>query len=441
MLQFATHVQFWLTLALFTVIFIGIFTEIADKGVLAGIGAGLCVVLGLASEAEVGTFVDFQTLSLLLGMMGLVAVASMAGLFEYLSVKILKATGGMPLMIFILFMIFTLLLSSFLNNVTTVLIMIPLSIQIAKGIGLNPRPFVLGEIFFANIGGLLTLIGDPVNTIVGSAASLGMVDFMANLSVPVFGTFAVTMLYLYILNKGQFRSIKGDFAKMLHNLLVIRHIEDKLTARDLKPAFMRASAFMLVLTIVGMLFSDVIGLTPGAIALLGAVATIMLNHRRIEMPRLFSEIEWNTLFFYMGLFVLVGTVEKTGVLDDIAAGIQAHASNPYLLLALLLLVTGIASAFVDNIPFVTVMIPVIRALQEGPLFPHSPEVLWWALAMGAVLGGMASPFGSSANIVAIGIAHKNGVKIKTGYYLKYSLFVSCAGLLISYLYLVSAYEF
>lgn len=441
MLHLTPTIQLWLTLGLFVVTFIGIFTEVVHKEILAGVGAALCVLLGLATEGEAGGFVDFQTLSLLIGMMTLVSVASMAGLFEYVSVKILKATGGMPLMIFALFMLFTLLLSSFLNNVTTVLIMIPLSIQIARGIGLNPRPFVLGEIFFANIGGLLTLIGDPVNTIIGSAAGLGMVDFMINLSIPVFIVFIATMIYLYVLNKAEFKPISDHFGKMLHNLLVIRRIEDQLKSKDLNASYMIGSASMLVVAILAMIFSDKIGFSAGTIALLGAMVTLLLNHKHINLHRLFGEIEWGTLFFYIGLFVLVGTVEKTGVLESLANLLEVYASNPYVLLALLLLLTGVVSAFVDNIPFVTIMIPVIKALQEGPLFPNNPEMLWWALAMGAVLGGMASPFGSSANIVAIGIAQKNGFKVATPYYLRYSLFVSSFGLIVSYLYLILAYEF
>ncbi len=440
MFELASGVHFWLTLALFAVVFVGIFTEIVDKGILAGIGAALCVVLGLATEGEAGTYIDFQTLSLLLGMMAVVSVASMAGLFEHLSVSILKKTGGAPLLIFVLFMVLTLLLSSFLNNVTTVLIMLPLSIQIARGIGLNPRPFVLGEIFFANIGGLLTLIGDPVNSIVGSAAGLGMLDFMTNLSIPVFIIFLVTMVYLYLLNKPQFKSIRSDFSKVLHNQLVIRHIDDKLKAKNFKKRYMIRSAAALAMTIVAMLFAEQLGLTPGAIALIGAVVTLIVNHKDIDMPHLFSEIEWSTLFFYMGLFVMVGTVEKTGALDMLATSIDSLNAGPVVLIGLLLIMTGVVSAFVDNIPFVTVMIPIIRTLQENEMFAQNPDVLWWALSLGAVLGGMASPFGSSANIVAIGVAHKAGFKVATPYYLKYSLFVSCAGLLISFLYLVFFYD-
>ncbi len=437
-----THsLQLWLTLGIFGLTFAGIFVEIVDKGILATAGAFLCLALGLMTEREAGGFIDFETLSLLLGMMGVVSVASMAGLFEVSSVRILKLTGGSPLLIFLIFMLSTLLLSSFLNNVTTILILLPLTIQITRGIGLNPKPFVLGEIFFANIGGLLTLIGDPVNTIVGSASHLGMLDFIANMAVPVFLHFAVILVFLYATNRRQFRGIGKNFIKVLHNQLVLRSIGDALLAKEYRKSFMAKAALTLLATIVAMLFADRIGWTPGAIALTGAVLAMLLNHRDVDVLNVFHEVEWTTLFFYTGLFVLVGAVEKTGILEVAAHQLQSAAGNPYLLLGMLLLITGVVSAFVDNIPFVTVMIPVVRSLQGGGMFPHHPEILWWALSLGAVMGGMASPFGSSANIVAIGVAERAGFKISTPFYLRTSLMVSACGLVIAYLYLITAYVF
>jgi len=434
--------HFWIILAIFVVVFIGIFSERIDKGILAVAGAVACILFGGITEQAAGGFVDFQTLSLLLGMMVTVGVASDSGVFELISVKILKITQGRPLLIFLLFMTSTLLMSSFLNNVTTILILLPLTIEITRGIGLNAKPFVLGEIFFANIGGLLTLIGDPVNTIVGSAGNLGMSDFMINMSIPVFLHFAIIVAYLYFLNKGQFKSITDNFIKVFHNQLVIQSIDDQFAKRKIDMRFVWSSSLIMAATIVSFLFSDRIGLTAGTLALIGAAVTMLWHFRKIELDHILSTaIEWKTLLFFAGLFVIVGAVEQTGILEQIAHLLESLTSNPYVLVGILLVMTGVVSAFIDNIPFVTIMIPIIRALQAGPLFPHHPEMLWWALSLGAVMGGMASPFGSSANVVAIGVANKSGFRITTPYYLKNSLFVSFSGLLISYVYLITFYEF
>lgn len=431
----------WLILGIFVVTFAGIALEIVDKAILAAAAAALCLALGLVTERAAGSFVDFGTLSLLLGMMISVEIASVSGIFEVLSVQILKVTQGRPLLIFLLFMTFTLLLSSILNNVTTILIILPLTIEITRGIGINPRPFVFGEIFFANTGGLLTLIGDPVNTIVGTSAGLTMTQFIANMAIPVFIHAFLVLGFLYATNKDQFKSIKGDFSKMLHNQLVISTIDKRTQGKNFDKAFMACATAILFVTITSFLFSDKIGVSAGAISLLGAAAMLAATVKYVNAEHIFRSLEWNTLFFFTGLFVIVGAVEQTGVLERLAQGLTGVTQNPYVFTGMLLCLTATVSAFVDNIPFVTIMIPIIRTIQKGAMFSHSPDMLWWALSLGAVMGGLASPFGSSANIVALGAAARSGYRIPTKAYLSKSLFVSGTGLLISYLYLITAYEF
>jgi len=433
--------QHGVTIGIFVAVFVGILTEVFEKGVVAVTGALLCLLLGIITQGEAESFIDFETLSLLLGMMVVVGVAADSGLFEYVSIAILKITRGRPLAIFLFFMINTLLLSSVLNNVTTILIMLPLTLEMTRGIGINPKPFVLGEIFFANIGGLLTLIGDPVNTIVGSAANLGMIDFMVNMSIPVFAHTATILLFLYVVNRSQFRDIGDNFIKLFHNQLVIQSINDRFEKKGIDWGYDTRSSIVLVLTIICFLMSGILGLSAGAIALVGAAVALLACHKKVEFESVLHSIEWKTLLFFLGLFVVVGAVEKTGVLDTLAHALMGLTSSPYLLIGILLIGTGIVSAFVDNIPFVTIMIPIVRTIQEGGLFPNNPEVLWFALCLGAVMGGMASPFGSSANIVAIGCADRCKYHISTPYYLRTSLIVSAMGLVIAYAYLVLAYEF
>lgn len=436
----AANLHFWLPIGIFILVFIGIFLEKIDKAIVTAAGAFAALLLGSVSHEGAFDAIDFETLALLLGMMIVVETASRARLFELLSVKILRVTGGRPLLIFLFFVFNTLFLSSFLNNVTTILIILPLTIEITRGIGLNSRPFVIGEIVAANIGGLLTLIGDPVNTIVGTSAGLGMIDFLRNLSVPVFALSGFTVGLLLLTNRSDFRNIKDNFVKVLHNMLVIKSVEERFDKIPLNRQLLYVSSAVLVLTIGAFLAADPIGLSPGLIALLGALTALALTHKHTPFHAVMAAVEWQTLVFFAGLFVVVGALEASGALEMVAEALTHVTTNPFLLIAILLFGTGIISAVVDNVPFVTMMIPIGKTLIAGGLFPESPEVLWWTLSLGAVMGGMASPFGSSANIVAIGTAKKSGLRLPTRYYLRYSLPISAAGLCMSYVYLVTAYE-
>ncbi len=438
--NFLEHAHVWLPILGFAAILVGILSERVDKGLLAGGGALLFLAANFIEPENVLSAIDFETLSLLLGMMLLVSIAEESRLFEMLSLQILRITQGRPLVVFVLFLANTLVLSSFLNNVTTILIMVPLTLEITRGIGLKPRPFIIGEIICANIGGLLTLIGDPVNTIVGSYAHLNMFAFMWNMGIPVLCTFACTGLLLFSTHRKQFRNIGGDFITVLHNLLVMRVIERKFNAQKLDVPFMWQSGILLSLTIGCFLWSEQLGSTPGFIALAGAGLALAICHRHVSVEHALAKVDWKTLLFFLGLFILVGGVEGTGMLERLAQGISSMSTHPALLLAMLLLGTAVISAFIDNVPFVTIMLPVISALLKQGLFPESPEVLWWTLSLGAVMGGMASPFGSSANIVALETVRKYGMRLSGSEYVRFSLPLSAIGLSISYVYLLLAYE-
>jgi Na+/H+ antiporter NhaD/arsenite permease-like protein len=439
MFPLSADAQFWVTLGLFSVVLVGIFTELVEKSLLAAAGAACVLLLGLLEPEGIFAAIDFNTLGLLLGMMLVVGVAMELRLFEWLSVGILRQTGGRPLLIFLLFMVATFVLSSILNNVTTILVLLPLTIGIARGIGMNPKPLVLGEIILANTGGLLTLIGDPVNTIVGSAASLGMLDFLRAMWIPVCLHAVLLLWFIYGMNRAQLRDIRTEFLKVLHNQLVIQRVEKEFTSAP----FYRRDAFtaggILILTIAAFLSADWLHLGPSQIALSAAAISLLVHHKRAPLERILHQVEWTTLGFFLGLFVLVGALEHTGVLEDLAKFIADVSSNPYVLLALLLSVTAVVSAFVDNIPFVTIMIPIIRALDQHQVVPDV-HVLWYGLCLGAVMGGLASPFGSSANIVALATANKAGFRVSTPLYLRTSIIASVSGVLISYVYLVLAYD-
>lgn len=430
--------QYWLPIVVFGLVFAGVLLELTEKSLITAIGAFVLILVHSIEERDALGMIDFDTLTLLFGMMIVVEVAAQARLFEWLSMLILRLTKGRPLLIFVLFMVNTLLLSSFLNNVTTILIMLPLTIEIARGIGLNLRPFIIGEMVAANVGGLLTLIGDPVNTIVGTAANLGMITFMANLGIPVAIIAACTMLFLWGADRASFKGIRCDFIKVLHNMLVLKNIEGRFRSTPFDVTLLRISIVCLALTIGGFIAAEYFHVSPGLVALMGATITMIATHHRVPYTTIVGGIEWQTLLFFGGLFVVVGAVEQTGALEEIAESLVAMASSPSLLLGVILVGTGVVSAIVDNVPFVTLMIPIMRSIQQQAIFPDG-TVLWWALCLGAVIGGMASPYGSSANIVAVGTARKAGYKISNVTYMLYSLPISAGGLLVSYFYLMAAY--
>lgn len=438
MLHLSPLMEYWLTIGLFLVVFGAVFTEIVEKGLVAAAGAVTVLILGLLPGEEAFAAIDFNTIGLLLGMMVTVSVAMEARVFEWLSIVILRMTQGRPLLIFLLFMTATLFMSSVLNNVTTILILLPLTISIARGIGMNPKPLVIGEIIFANTGGLLTLIGDPVNTIVGSAAGFGMLDFLRAMWVPVCIHALFVLAFLYVRNRAQLRDISTQFAKVLHNQLVIMSVEKDFNTRPFNARYAVTTSAVLACTIAGFIVADRLGLTAAQIALIGAVASLLLHHRSVDAEHIFAHVEWRTLVFFAGLFVVVGALETTGLLQRVAGVINDISGNGYVLLAFLLVVTAVVSAFVDNIPFVTIMIPIIRTLAQEHVVPD-PTMLWFALCLGAVMGGLASPFGSSANIVAIATAAKAGYKVQNAFYLKNSVVISAVGVVISYVYLVLAY--
>ena len=433
-----TLLQYWLPIVVFGLVFAGVLLELTEKSLITAIGALVLILVHSVEQHEALAMIDFDTLTLLFGMMIVVEVAAHARLFEWLSMLILRMTKGRPLLIFVLFIVNTLVLSSFLNNVTTILIMLPLTIEIAKGIGLNLRPFVIGEMVAANIGGLLTLIGDPVNTIVGTAADLGMMSFMVNLSTPVFIIAGATIAFLWLTDRKSFAGIRSNFTKVLHNLLVLKNVEGRFRATPFDKTLLCIAIACLVCTIGGFIAAEYLDISPGLVAVIGATVTMVATHHRVPYSTIVGGIEWQTLLFFGGLFVVVGAVEQTGILEQVAEHLVALTAQPAALLAIILVSTGIISAIVDNVPFVTLMIPIITSIQEEQIFPDG-SVLWWALCLGAVMGGMASPYGSSANIVAVGTARKAGYKLSNATYMLYSLPISVGGLAVSYVYLVFAY--
>jgi len=426
----------YIALGIFTVAFAFIVIEIYDKSLVALSGALLMILFGILSPEEAVRAIDFETILLLLAMMMLAHIASESGIFSWLNVKIASLTRGNPLAIFLFFSLITGLLSTFLNNVTTVILIVPLTIELIKGMGKDPKPYVMAEIIFSNVGGALTLVGDPPNTIIGGATGFNFLAFIRNLGVPILASSIFVLLVFMILNRKDLRSISKDFVELFIANVIIKKVKNKFLKTVLHKDLIIAVSLILIATIVGFSLQDYTNMPSYIIAFTGATLLAILTAKRVSVHDSFRSVEWSTLFFFAGLFIMVGGVEKTGFLDQISLWIGGSTDNLLYLSLIVLWVSGIISMVLDNIPFVTVMIPVIIGVQSQ-FVGVDTSILWWALSLGACLGGNGTLIGASSNIVSVDLAKKEGLRISFLDYMKFALPLTLGILVIcsGYLYI------
>jgi Na+/H+ antiporter NhaD/arsenite permease-like protein len=423
-----------ITFLIFGISFLLIVFEPFDKSVIALTGGLAMVLLGILTPEQAIEAIEFETILLLLGMMMLVHMASKSGVLSWLNVRIATITRGSPLAIFLLFSFVTAIFSAFLDNVTTVILMVPLTIELLRGMGKDPRIYIFSIILFSNIGGALTLIGDPPNIIIGGAMNFSFLDFVTNLWIPILGSAIFLTTFFLIRFRKKFKSIKQNLIDIqLANLLI-----EKIKHTFLKKEFNRIFVFKvlgaLLLTIGGFFLQETLELPAFISAFTGALLLGMICARQINIHESFSSVEWSTLFFFAGLFIMVAGVEHTGILEWLSETV-AHSTTNILYLALLVLwVSGLVSMVLDNIPFVAVMIPVIIGIQTQ-LPTQDTSILWWALSLGACLGGNGTLIGASANVVSANMAQKHGVPITFMEYTKFSFPLTIVMLLICSLYL------
>ena len=380
-----------------------IISEKIHRTITAIFGAGLLVVLGTLMDfyhqGEAIAAVDFNTIGLLIGMMIIVGITKETGIFQYVAIKTAKFARGNPWHIMILFALITAVFSAFLDNVTTVMLMVPMTLVICDNLSIHPMPFLLTEIFMSNIGGAATLIGDPPNILIGSAADLSFTQFLVNLGPPVLMIMVVMMILFKYMYKKRIQTDREHMEKIMT-------IDEKESIED--STLMKKSLFVLGLVILGFFLHGMLHMEAATIAIFGAALLLLLDNKNPE--RVFREVEWVTIFFFVGLFVLVGGLESVGIIHWLASKLIVFTQGNMELTSMVLLWGGaIFSAFIDNIPFVATMIPVVQDL--GATFPNLGP-LWWSLALGACLGGNGSLVGASANLVVVGIAEKSGYKIR-----------------------------
>lgn len=384
------------------------------------------VVFHILSQEEAFHVIDFNTIGLLVGMMTIVNILKRTGIFQYIAIKTAKLSKGSPWKIMLYFSVVTAVASALLDNVTTILLIAPVTFVITETLGLNPVPFLITEVLTANIGGTATLIGDPPNIMIGGATNLSFMDFLINLGPVVVVIFIVVLLLLKFIYGSQLKISEENKAK-------IAEFDETKTITD--PVLLKKSGIVLLGTILGFAIHQSFGLESATIALLGAGILLLIG--KVDVEEILTEVEWPTIFFFMGLFIMVGALEEIGVIEVVANQlISLTQGNVFVTTMLILWVAAIASAFLDNIPFVATMIPLIHSIGATGMDTTS---LWWALALGACLGGNGSVVGATANVIVSGMLHKKGYKLTFGDFLKVGFPIMLVSVVISMIYLILFY--
>ncbi|KJS03875.1 MAG: membrane protein [Peptococcaceae bacterium BRH_c4a] len=416
--------------AVFLITYAVIVSEKIHRTVVALVGAALMALTKVLGPEEAVRAIDFNTIGLLVGMMIIVGITRQTGVFEYLAIKAAKRSGGHPLKIMVALALVTAVLSALLDNVTTVLLIVPVTFAIAKKLEINPLPYLIVEILASNIGGTATLIGDPPNIMIGSATKLGFMDFIINLTPVIVVIYVLTMFALRFIYKKQ---LVADPALQLEILKLDEDDEIKDTA------LLRKCLIVLALTITGFILHQFVHLESSVIALSGASLLLLLS--REDPEHALHAVEWPVIFFFVGLFVIVGALEHVGVIEAVAKfslGVTGGAIVPSAIL--ILWISAIASAFVDNIPFVATMIPMIQDMGRlGGI--ENLNFLWWALSLGACLGGNGTIIGASANVVVIGMAEKRGTQISFLGFMKVAFPLMLMSIIVSTGYLLFWYYY
>lgn len=423
-------VQAWLAVAVFAVAYVFIATEWIHRVAVALGGAVLMLLIG-ATDAEHAFFseeagIDWNVIMLLIGMMLIVAVLRRTGLFEYLAIWSVKRARGRPYPVMVILVLITAVASAGLDNVTTVLLVAPVTLFVCDKLGLPAAPFLIAEVMASNIGGAATLIGDPPNIIIASKSGLTFNDFLN-----VMGPIVLVLLVVFLgLCRWLFRdAFRHDSAKVA----AVMAMRERDAIRE--PRLLVISLVFLALVLGAFMLHSVLHLEPSVVAIVGGL--MLLAASRLDPDEIAKDVEWHTLIFFAGLFIMVGALVKTGVIGQLSqAATDAVEGKLWGATVLLVGASAVLSAIVDNIPYVATMSPIVADLVQADGTPQG-NVLWWALALGADLGGNATAIGASANVVVLGIAERAGKKISFWEFTKYGLIVTVitVAICVPYLYL------
>ena len=410
-----THLIFgwdplWASSILFIATYAIIVTEKVNRAIVSLLGASLMITLGVLNQETAISGIDFNTLGLLSGMMVIVAVTKRSGVFQFVAVWSAKKVQARPWGILLMLSVVTALFSALLDNVTTVLLIAPVTLLICHELKMSPYPFLFAEIFASNIGGTATLIGDPPNIMIGSAVNLSFNDFLLNLAPIVPAILLLTLGIIYVIWGRQMQASDDTRERIMR-------FREREAITDV--TLLKQSLFVLTLVIAGFVLAHPLRLEPATIAMFGAALLLLLSNVKSKaseqsenVHQTFGEVEWVTIFFFVGLFIIVKGIEEAGVLRILADQVLDLTGGDITVTAMAILwVSAIASALVDNIPFVATMIPLIKSM--APSFGGAEYLmpLWWSLALGACLGGNGSLIGASANLIVAGFAERAGHRI------------------------------
>lgn len=424
--------QMTLAIIVFIVAYIFIASEKVSRIAIVLAGAAAMVIIG-ATDADKAfysheTGIDWNVIFLLLGMMIIVGIIHKTGLFEFLAISAIKKSSGSPKVALIYLMILTAIASAILDNVTTILLAVPMTLIVTKHLKVSPIPFILAEVFVSNIGGAATLVGDPPNIIIASKADLSFNSFLVHMAPMVILVLLVVIPLIVFL-----------FRKELVNAPEARDAVMKLQANDfLKDVILLKKCLgVLTLVMIAFVLHSFLHLEPSIVALFGAGVLVAISGLK---PRDYvQDVEWSTLIFFAGLFIMVGGLVGSGALAELSSFLKDLFAGDTQLAALSILsISAVLSGIIDNIPYVTAMSPVISDLSVG-LVGRQEHVLWWSLAFGADFGGNATIIGASANVVAIGLAAKAGIHISFWKFAKYGILVTAVSIAMVYPYIYFLY--
>nr|WP_042186823.1 ArsB/NhaD family transporter [Kibdelosporangium sp. MJ126-NF4]CEL17587.1 Na+/H+ antiporter NhaD type [Kibdelosporangium sp. MJ126-NF4]CTQ91187.1 Na+/H+ antiporter NhaD type [Kibdelosporangium sp. MJ126-NF4] len=415
--------------AVFVAAYILIATEKVHRLMAALGGAAVLLAIGVVGSEDAfyshETGIDWDVIFLLLGMMIIVGVLRKTGVFEYVAIWAAKRAGGSPRRVMILLVLITAVASAFLDNVTTVLLIAPVTLLVCDRLGIKPVPFLIAEVLASNIGGASTLIGDPPNIIIGSRAGLSFNDFLVHMAPIAAIELIVFTLILPLLFRGSFTADPERVASVMA-------LNEREAIRDTR--LLIKCGVVLLAVFVGFVGHSAFHVEPSVVALLGAGVLVLIANLR---PRDFmGSVEWETLLFFAGLFIMVGALVKTGVIGNLATwAADATGGDALVAVMLILGVSALLSGLIDNIPYVATMSPLVQQLAAGISDPTHSQALWWSLALGADLGGNMTAVGASANVVVLGIAARAGSPISFWEFTKKGAIVTVITIVVAAPYL------
>ena len=428
LIQSIDGLQVVLAAVIFLVCYAFIIAEKINRAVIAMAGAVLLLLLGIVNLHDAyTTHIHWETIFLLLGMMVLVKLATKSGIFQFVAIKTAQSAKGDPKKILVRLALLTAIGSAFIDNVTMVLLIAPITIAIAEMLRIKPGPFLITQILVCNIGGATTLVGDPPNIMIGTAAGLSFNDFLLHLTPIIAVLLLITILglkryyakHLHIDEEHQAKLMKTDARGYIHN-----------------PTLAIKSVVVFGITLLGFLTHQFLHIEPATIAMLGATLLLVIGAKSHVVEEVLHSVEWVTIFFFAGLFILVGGLVDVGIIKHLATWmLDVTGGNIALTSMSLLWGAGIASAFVDNIPLVATMIPMVEDMTTQMLItPVEAHTLWWSLALGACLGGNGTLIASSANLIVAAVAAREGTPISFISFLKISVPVTLITLLLASIY-------